>query len=85
MPHLLKAVGEGHPCPVDTYPVLYIPINDTPFELQVFWPSDIELLIKVTFSKSVSLSLKTRPMMLLRHAARNVKCLNLKYRLKIFI
>ena len=43
----------------------YIPINVTPFELTVFWPSDIEHSIKLTFTESVSLSLKMRLMMLL--------------------
>ena len=31
----------------------HIPINDTPFELHVFWPSDTEHYIKLTFSESV--------------------------------
>ena len=43
----------------------YIPINDTPIELHVFWPSDTERRIKLTFSESVSVSLKTRLMKLL--------------------
>ena len=34
----------------------YIPTNDTPFELSVFWPSDTESRI----FGSVSLSFKTR-------------------------
>ena len=34
----------------------YIPINDTSFELFVFWPSDTENLInKLKFSDSISL------------------------------
>ena len=41
----------------------YIPINDTP--LTVFWTSDAESHIKLTFSESVSLSLKTKLMTLL--------------------
>ena len=43
----------------------HIPINDTPFEPHVFWPSDIAGRIKLTFCESVSLSLKTRLMTLL--------------------
>ena len=39
----------------------YIPINDTTFELSVFWPSDTESGIKeLMFSESLSLSFKTR-------------------------
>ena len=38
--------------------IYYIPINDTPFDLSVFWPSDTERRIKLTFSESVSLSSK---------------------------
>ena len=39
----------------------YIPINDTSFELSVFWLSDTESRIsKLRFSDSVSLSFKTR-------------------------
>ena len=39
----------------------YIPINDTTFELSVFWPSDTESRVKeLRFSESVSLSFKTR-------------------------
>ena len=39
----------------------YIPINDTPFELSVFWLSDTESRInELRFSESVSLSFKTR-------------------------
>ena len=30
----------------------YILIDDTPFEQHVLWPSDIECLIKLTFSES---------------------------------
>ena len=40
----------------------YKPINDTPFELHVFWSPDTERRIKLTFSEFVSLSLKTRLM-----------------------
>ena len=43
----------------------YMLINDTPFELHVFWPSDIQRRIKLTFSDYVSLSLNTRLMPLL--------------------
>ena len=45
--------------------IYYIPINDTPFELHVFWASDIEGRIKLRFSESVSLSLKMMLMTLL--------------------
>ena len=39
----------------------YIPINDTVFELSVFWPSDTESCInELRFSDSISLSFKTR-------------------------
>ena len=39
----------------------YIPINDTSFELSVFWLSDTESRINaLRFSDSVSLSFKTR-------------------------
>ena len=39
----------------------YIPINDTKFELSVFWPSDSESrIINLRFSDSLSLSFKTR-------------------------
>ena len=39
----------------------YIPINDTTFELSVFWPSDTESRInELRFSESVSLAFKTR-------------------------
>ena len=39
----------------------YKPINDTTFELSVFWPSDTESRInELRFSESVSLSFKTR-------------------------
>ena len=41
----------------------YIPINDTSFELSVFWSSDTESRInELRFSDSVSLSFKTRLM-----------------------
>ena len=41
----------------------YIPINDTSFELSVFWPSDTESWInELRFSDSISLSFKTRLM-----------------------
>ena len=43
----------------------YFPINYTTLELHVFLPSDTEHLIKLTFSESVSLALKTRLMTLL--------------------
>ena len=40
---------------------LYIHINDTTFELSVFWPSDTESRInELKFSDSVSLSFKAR-------------------------
>ena len=39
----------------------YIPINDTTFELSVFWPSDTESRInELRFSESISPSFKTR-------------------------
>ena len=39
----------------------YIPINDTSFELSVFWPSDTENRInELRFSDSISVSFKTR-------------------------
>ena len=42
--------------------IYYIPINDTTFELSVFWPSDTESRMnELRFSDSVSLSFKTRP------------------------
>ena len=38
-----------------------IPITESPLELSVFWPSDTESRIKeLRFSKSISLSFKTR-------------------------
>ena len=41
--------------------IYYIPINDTSFELSVFWLSDTENRInELRFSDSVSLSFKTR-------------------------
>ena len=41
--------------------IYYILINDTTFELSVFWPSDTESRInELRFSDSVSLSFKTR-------------------------
>ena len=41
--------------------VYYIPINDTSFELSVFWTSDTESQInELRFSDSISLSFKTR-------------------------
>ena len=41
--------------------IYYIPINDTSFELSVFWSSDTESRInKLRFSDSVSLSFKAR-------------------------
>ena len=40
----------------------YKPINDSSFELSVFWQSDTERRIKeLRFSDSLSLSFKTRP------------------------
>ena len=39
---------------------IHVPIIDTHFQQCVFWPPDTELRIKLTFSESVSLSLKTR-------------------------
>ena len=39
-----------------------IHINDTPFELNIFWLSNTKRYIKLTLSESVSLSLKTRLM-----------------------
>ena len=47
-----------HLCKILFY---YIHINDTTFELSVFWPSDTESWInELRFSESVSLSFKTR-------------------------
>ena len=44
-----------------TYFFLYKPINDTSFELSVFWLSDTENRInELRFSGSISLSFKTR-------------------------
>ena len=41
--------------------VYYIPVNDTTFELSVFWPSGIESQInELRFSDSISLSFKTK-------------------------
>ena len=41
--------------------IYYMPINDTTFELSVFWPSDTESRKKeLRFSDSVSLSFKMR-------------------------
>ena len=41
--------------------IYYIPINNSSFELSVFWPSDTESGInELRFSDSVSLSFKTR-------------------------
>ena len=40
-------------------------MNNTPLELHVFWPSDTEHHIKLTFSESISLSFKTKLMTLL--------------------
>ena len=41
--------------------IYYIPINDTSFELSVFWPSGTEIRInELRFSDSISLSFKTR-------------------------
>ena len=41
--------------------IYILPINDTSFELSVFWPSDTESQINEhRFSEFVSLSLKTR-------------------------
>ena len=49
----------------ESVPIYHIPINDIPFELDVFWTSDTECHIKLTFSKSVALPFKTRLMTLL--------------------
>ena len=53
--------------PTATTPVIvslkfyYIPINNTTFELSVFWASDTESRInELRFSDSISLSFKTR-------------------------
>ena len=44
--------------------IYYIPINDTSFELSVFWLSDAESRIKeLRFCDSVSLSFKMRLML----------------------
>ena len=40
--------------PVIAKSLNYIPINETPFELHVFWPSDTGCRSKLTFSESVS-------------------------------
>ena len=48
-------------------------MNATPFELHVFWPSDTEHRIKLTFSESVSLSLKMRLMTLTNMLQENFK------------
>ena len=40
----------------------YISIYETSFELHIFWPSDTESRIKLTFSESALLSLKMRLM-----------------------
>ena len=41
--------------------IYYIPINDTSFELSVFWPSDTESRInELRFSDSMSLSFETK-------------------------
>ena len=40
--------------------IYYTPINDSHFELHVFWPSDTGRGIKLTFSESVSISYETR-------------------------
>ena len=45
----------------------YIPINNTPVEMHVFWPYDTERRIKLTFSEFVTLSLKTKLMTLLNN------------------
>ena len=51
--------------------IYYIPINDTTFELSVFWPADTEnrpddsenRINELRFSDSISLSFKTRLML----------------------
>ena len=49
-----------NPCHAN-YFIHYIPINDTSFELSVFWLFDTESRInELRFSDSVSLSFKTR-------------------------
>ena len=41
--------------------IYYIPVNDTMFNLSVFWPSDTERRInELRFSDSILLSFKTR-------------------------
>ena len=61
---LLKLACDGNFCLLfgDNYMYYYyIPINDTSFELSVFWLSDAESRInKLRFSDLVSLSFKTR-------------------------
>ena len=43
------------------FSLYYIPINDTTFELSVFWPSDTESRVnELMFSDSISLSFKMR-------------------------
>ena len=49
--HLICAVSLDKP----TLQFQYVPINYTQFELNVFWSSDTERCIKLTFSKSVSI------------------------------
>ena len=65
MPFDLKSVKSFNPCNYYHSNIkksfYYIPINDTSFELSVFWPSDTESGInKISFSDSISLSYKTR-------------------------
>ena len=55
----------------------YIPISDTPSELHVFWPTDTECLIKLTFSEFVSLSLIIRLMTLLMMTLLMIKLINM--------
>ena len=45
----------------ENYKCYYIPVNDTMFELSVFWPSETESRInELRFSDSISLSFKMR-------------------------
>ena len=61
-PHLKITSKDRWASPCDKGPY-YIPINDTSFELSVFWLSDTEKRInELRFSDSVSLSFKTRLM-----------------------
>ena len=58
---LEKAASEKEKLERFDIELYYIPINDTSFELSVFWSSDTESRInELRFSESISLSFKTR-------------------------